>query len=394
MRRIEFTVGLSAGDGGVAGARDEAYHIAVSEHPIHVIKGRGTALRPQARYDRHTREAVDDGWTQPAADGDERPSPRTVVVERPAKTIITRNESPDLPFSQSINPYLGCEHGCIYCYARPSYAYWDMSPGLDFETRLFAKTNAAELLRDELGKRSYRCEPIMLGANTDAYQPIEREWKLTRKVVEILHAARHPLIIVTKSSLVERDIDLLAPMAADGLAQVTISLGLLDGDLARKLEPRAAAPHRRLQTMRTLAAAGIPVTVLAAPIIPQLNDKDLEATLEQAREAGATSAFYVMLRLPFELKELFRDWLHQHYPLRADHVMSLVQQMRGGKDNDPRFGKRMTGEGIFAELIAQRFAKACTRLGLVRRSYPLRTDLFVPPSRLAAISPQLDLFDR
>ena len=365
----------------------------MSERPIQFIKVRGTALRPQARYDAHARESVDDGWTSTAADDDERPSPKTIVVERPAKTIITRNESPDLPFSQSINPYLGCEHGCIYCYARPSYAYWDLSPGLDFETRLFAKTNAAELLRAELGKRSYRCVPIMLGANTDAYQPVEREWKLTRRIVEVLHEARHPLIIVTKSSLVERDIDLLAPMAADGLAQVAISLGLLDGELARKLEPRAAAPQRRLQTIRTLAAAGIPVTVLAAPIIPQLNDKDLEAVLEQAHEAGAASAFYVMLRLPHELKDLFRDWLQQHYPLRAQHVMSLVQQIRGGKDNDPRFGTRMTGEGIFAELIAQRFAKACARLGLTRRAYPLRTDLFVPPVPKRSWAGQMDLFD-
>jgi DNA repair photolyase len=364
----------------------------MSERPIQIIKGRGTGIRPQARYDRHAREAVDDGWAHPGAEDEPRPSPQTVVVERPAKTIISRNESPDLPFSQSINPYLGCEHGCIYCYARPSYAYWDLSPGLDFETRLFAKTNAPELLRADLAVRSYRCEPIMLGANTDAYQPVEREWKLTRRVVEILHETGHPLIIVTKSSLVERDIDLLAPMAAQGLAHVAMSIGLLDAELARKLEPRAAAPHRRIQTIRTLAAAGIPVTVLVAPIIPQLNDKDLEAVLEQAREAGASSAFYVMLRLPHELKELFRDWLQQHYPLRADHVMSLVRQMRGGKDNDARFGKRMTGEGIFAELIRQRFTKACARLGLERRSYRLRTDLFVPPVTPGAASVQLDLF--
>jgi DNA repair photolyase len=364
----------------------------MSERPIRIIKGRGTSIRPQARYDRHVREPVDDGWTQPGAEDEQHPWPPTVVVERPAKTIISRNESPDLPFSQSINPYLGCEHGCIYCYARPSYAYWDLSPGLDFETRLFAKTNAPELLRAELAKRSYRCEPIMLGANTDAYQPIEREWKLTRRVVEILHETRHPLIIVTKSALVERDIDLLGAMAAQGLAHVAVSIGLLDGELARKLEPRAAAPHRRIQVIRTLAAAGIPVTVLVAPIIPQLNDKDLEAVLEQAHAAGASNAFYVMLRLPHELKELFRDWLRQHYPLRADHVMSLVRQMRGGKDNDPRFGKRMTGEGIFAELIRQRFGMACARLGLERRSYGLRTDLFVPPVPPGTASAQLDLF--
>jgi DNA repair photolyase len=376
----------------MTGQRPEAYHIAMSERPIRIIKGRGTGIRPQARYERHAREAVDDGWARPGTEDEQRSSPQTVVVERPAKTIISRNESPDLPFSQSINPYLGCEHGCVYCYARPSYAYWDLSPGLDFETRLFAKTNAPELLRVELAKRSYRCEPIMLGANTDAYQPAEREWRLTRRLVEILRETRHPLIIVTKSALVERDIDLLAPMAAQGLAQVAVSIGSLDSELARKLEPRAAAPHRRIQVVKTLAAAGIPVTVLVAPIIPQLNDKDLDAVLEQARAAGASAAFYVMLRLPHELKELFRDWLQQHYPLRAAHVMSLVQQMRGGKDNDARFGKRMTGEGIFAELIRQRFAKACARLGLERRSYGLRTDLFVPPATPGPVSAQLDLF--
>ncbi|MEO8158539.1 MAG: PA0069 family radical SAM protein [Betaproteobacteria bacterium] len=370
----------------------------MDSRPIRIIKGRGTALRPQPRYDREKRELVDDGWTTTDSGVDEdsghpvAPMVKTVVVERKAKSIISRNDSPDLPFSQSINPYLGCEHGCIYCYARPSYAYWDMSPGLDFETRLFAKTNAARLLREELARKSYRCEPIMLGANTDAYQPIEREWKITRQIVEILADTRHPLIVVTKSSLVERDLDLLSTMAARGLAHVCVSLGLLDGELARKLEPRAAAPQRRLQTIRTLAAAGIPVTVLVAPIIPQLNDKDMEAVLEQAREAGATSAFHVVLRLPHEVKVLFRDWLEQHYPLRAAHIMSLVQQMRGGKDYDAAFGTRMTGAGLFAELIGQRFAKACARLGFTPRSYALRTDAFAPPRPLAS-SPQLDLFD-
>jgi DNA repair photolyase len=365
----------------------------MSDAPIRFFKGRGTALHPQPRYDRLARETTDDGWGHPA-DDDEASSPQTIVVERPAKSIISRNESPDVGFSQSINPYLGCEHGCIYCYARPSYAYWDLSPGIDFETKLFAKPNAPDLLRRELSHPSYKCETIMLGANTDCYQPIEREWKLTRSVIEILAETRHPLAIVTKSALVERDIDLLAPMAKDGLAQVSISLGLLDDDLKRKLEPRAASPKRRIQVIRTLAAAGIPVNVLVAPIIAQLNDKDLESILEQAKDAGATSAGYVMLRLPFELKELFRDWLQQHYPMRAEHVMSLVHQMRGGKDNDPRFGKRMTGEGIFAELIRQRFNKACARLGLNERDYaPLRSDLFVPPAT-PGMPAQLDLFGR
>ena len=366
----------------------------MSDAPIRVFKGRGTALHPQPRYDRLARETVDDGWDRRDEDADDAPAPRTTVTPRPAKTIISRNESPDIGFSQSINPYLGCEHGCIYCYARPSYAYWDLSPGIDFETKLFAKTNAAELLRSELSQASYRCETIMLGANTDCYQPIEREWRLTRSLIEILSETRHPLAIVTKSALVERDIDLLAPMARDGLVQVSISLGLLDDDLKRKLEPRAASPKRRIQAVRTLSAAGIPVNVLVAPIIAQLNDKDLEAILEQAKDAGATSAAYVMLRLPFELKDLFRDWLQQHYPLRAEHVMSIVRDMRGGKDNDSRFGKRMTGEGVFAALIRQRFSKACARLGLNERDdSPLRTDLFVPPQRPGAPA-QLDLFGR
>ncbi len=363
----------------------------MSDIPIRIYKGRGTALDPQSRYAKLGREAVDDGWAR-AEDDEIVPSPQTVVVDRPAKSIITRNESPDLPFSQSINPYLGCEHGCVYCYARPSYAYWDLSPGIDFETRLFAKSNAPELLLAELARPSYRCETIMLGANTDCYQPIEREWRLTRRILEILHATKHPVVVVTKSSLIERDVDLLAPMAADGLAQVAVSIGLLDDDLKRKLEPRAAAPQRRIKVIRTLAAAGIPVTALVAPIIPQLNDRHLEAVLEAASEAGASQAFYVMLRLPYELKDLFRDWLAQHYPMRAEHVMSLVQQMRGGKDNDSRFGKRMTGEGIFAELIRQRFVKACARLGLGKREYRLRTDLFTPPRR-PDDSSQLSLFE-
>jgi len=366
----------------------------MDERPIRFLKGRGTSLTPQSRYDRLGREAADDGWTH-ATEGDDEPAkPRTSVTPRPGKTIITRNESPDVGFSQSINPYLGCEHGCIYCYSRPSYAYWDMSPGLDFETKLFAKTNAVELLRQELAKPGYACDTIMLGANTDCYQPIEREWKLTRGVIEVLHEARHPLAIVTKSSLVERDIDLLAPMAKDGLAHVSMSIAHLDNELAHRMEPRATAPHRRMRTVRVLADAGIPVTALVAPIIPQINDRDLERVLEEARAAGATTASYVLLRLPFELKALFRDWLERHYPMRAAHVMSLVQQMRGGKDYDAEFGKRMTGEGVFADLIAARFRKACARLGYAERELSLRTDLFRPPPRPGGQSAQLDLFAR
>jgi DNA repair photolyase len=371
----------------------------MSRQPI-VFKGRGATLNPQGRFEKLGREDFDDGWAPPAP-GDEPAAPKTEVTPREVKTIISRNDSPDIPFSQSINPYWGCEHGCAYCYARPSYAYWGMSPGLDFETRLVAKTNAAKLLREELAHPRYRCEPITLGANTDCYQPIEREWRITRQVLEVLHECRHPVGIITKSALVERDIDLLADMARDGLAEVWLSVTSLDGELARRLEPRAAAPHRRLQTIAALAAAGIPVGVMVAPIIPALNDKHIEAVLEAAHHAGARRAGMVMLRLPNELKELFEDWLRQHYPMRAGHVLSLVRQLhgaeRGSEDeaklNDPRFGHRMRGEGIFAELVAQRFKKACGRLGLNRGERNARevghlvTGLFRPPA-----GPQMDLF--
>lgn len=349
------------------------------------IKGRGASYNPQVRFDRWQHQAFDDGWEHSE---DEAPPPVTEVTPILAKNILSHNDSPDIPFRQSINPYQGCEHGCIYCYARPSHAYLGLSPGLDFETKLFAKTNAADLLRAELAKPSYRCQVIALGANTDPYQPIEREWQITRRVIEELRATNHPFALITKSALVERDLDLLIPMAQKNLLQVAISLGTLDRDLARKLEPRAAAPQRRLQTIVTLAQAGIPVTVLVAPLIPALNDKDIESILERVADAGATSAHYVMLRLPYELKKLFHDWLERHYPLRKQHVISIIRQTRSERDNDPRFGTRMTGEGVFAELIRERFAKACHRLGLNKRNYQLDTTQFVPPKT----SPQLELF--
>ena len=302
-----------------------------------------------------------------------------MTIQR-SRTIIARNASPDIPFNQSINPYQGCEHGCVYCYARPTHAYHDLSPGLDFETKLFAKPDAAALLRAEIGKPGYVCDPIALGTNTDPYQPIEREWKVTRQILEVLAAHEHPFTIVTKSALVERDIDLIAPMAARNMARVYVSITTLDRDLARTLEPRAAAPPRRLQAIRTLAAAGIPVGVLVAPVIPQLNDKDLEAILDAAAAHGATSAGWILLRLPLEVAPLFRAWLDQHYSLRAAHVMSLVQQIRGGRDNDPNFGSRMRGSGTFAELIAKRFALAVKRLRLNdHRAAPLDTTRFRPP---------------
>ena len=346
-------------------------------------RGRGATFNPGNRFRRDGREACDDGWPQVADEegaGAEPPRRQTTVTIQRARTIIARNDSPDIPFTQSINPYQGCEHGCIYCYARPTHAYHDLSPGLDFETRLMAKPDAAALLLAEIAKRGYVCDPIALGTNTDPYQPIEREWRITRQILEVLAAHEHPFTIVTKSALVERDLDLIAPMAAKNMARVYISITTLDRDLARTLEPRAAAPPRRLEAMRALSDAGVPVGVLVAPVIPQLNDRDLEAILEAAAAHGATSAGWILLRLPLEVAPLFRAWLDEHYPLRAAHVMSLIQQLRGGRDNDPNFGSRMRGSGTFAELIAKRFALAVRRLGLDdHRSAPLDTSRFRPP---------------
>ncbi len=362
--------------------------------PPHAHKGRGATFNPANRFRRDAREAVDDGWTPPAGtpSDDEPPPLKTAVSIQKARTIIARNDSPDIPFTQSINPYQGCEHGCIYCYARPSHAYLDLSPGLDFETKLFAKPNAAALLRAELSRPGYRCEPIALGTNTDPYQPIEREWKVTREIIEVLAECEHPLTITTKGVLILRDLDLLAPMAAKNLARVYVSVAMLDRELARKLDPRAPSPQRRLEMIKALSDAGVPVGVSVAPVIPQLTDKDLEGILEAAAAHGARSATWIMLRLPYEVKDLFRDWLAQHYPLRAEHVMSLVQQMRGGRDNDPAFGSRMRGQGLFAELIAKRFELACKRLGLNGdRTLRLDTTRFRPPKGPAA-GGQLDLF--
>ncbi|MEO8305310.1 MAG: PA0069 family radical SAM protein [Betaproteobacteria bacterium] len=358
-------------------------------------KGRGATFNPANRFRIDQREAVDDGWDAPAGPdvGEEPPpAPKTVVLTQPARTIITRNDSPDIPFTLSINPYQGCEHGCVYCYARPTHAYLDLSPGLDFETKLFAKPNAAALLRAEIAKPGYVCDPIALGTNTDPYQPIEREWKITRSVIEVLAECDHPLTITTKGALIERDLDLLAPMAAKGLVRVFISIAMLDRELARKLDPRAAAPHRRLAIVKALSEAGVPVGVNVAPVIPQLTDRELEAILEAAAAAGAKHAAWTMLRLPREVAPLFRDWLAVHYPLRAAHVMSIVQQIRGGRDNESRFGVRMGGRGQFADLIRKRFAITCKRLGLnTERDAPLDLSRFRPPGAPGAPD-QLDLF--
>src|SRR5438093_2451084 len=322
---------------------------------------RGARSFVAGRFETLAREPFDDGWTPEERDAAEL---QTSVTEERARSIISRNDSPDIGFAQSINPYRGCEHGCVYCYARPSHAYLELSPGLDFETRLFAKTNAADLLRAELSKPGYVPSPIAIGANTDCYQPIERKFRITRQIVEILAECEHPFTMVTKSALVERDLDLLAPMAKKNLVKVFVSIASLDRTLARKLEPRAASPQRRMDVLRNLAQAGVPCGVMVAALIPGLNDKTLEEVLEAASAAGAAEAAYVIMRLPNELKELFKEWLAAHYPERAGHVISIVRQMRGGRDNDPRFGSRMTGTGAFAELIEKRFDIACRRLGL------------------------------
>jgi DNA repair photolyase len=354
-------------------------------------KGRGAGLNPEGRFEREARDQYDDGWG--VSPDEDLPPLKTHVTAETAKTIISRNDSPDIPFTQSINPYRGCEHGCIFCYARPSHAYLNLSPGLDFETRLFAKVNAAELLRRELAKPGYRCSSIALGANTDPYQPVEREWRVTRGIVEVLAACDHPVGIVTKNALVERDLDLLAPMAAKGLAAVYVSVTNLDNDLSRRLEPRASAPARRLETIRRLAAAGVRTGVMVAPVIPFLTDDQMERILEAAREAGAVSAGYIVMRLPYDVKDLFRDWLRTHYPLKADHVMSRVHAMRGGRDNDPEFGSRMIGTGEYADLLRRRFDNACRRLGFnrERRGEYSVAGLFRPP-KIAPASGQLGLF--
>jgi DNA repair photolyase len=351
-------------------------------------KGRGALSLPPGRFESARREADDDGW---GALDEPLPPLHTVVQSERARSIISRNDSPDIPFDQSINPYRGCEHGCVYCYARPSHSYVNLSPGLDFETRLFAKDNAAELLERELRRPGYRCSPINLGANTDPYQPIERERRVTRQILEVLQRYRHPLTLVTKgAALIGRDVDILGEMAASRLAMVAISLTTLDDEIKRTLEPRAASPGARLRAIRQLSAAGVPVTVLVAPVIPFVTDAEMERILEAARTAGATMAGYVMLRLPYEIKDLFREWLDAHAPLKAAHVMSLIQQMRGGKDYDARFGVRQRGEGEYATLIAQRFQLACRRLGLNPRGrWQLDTEAFrIPP----APGDQLGLF--
>jgi DNA repair photolyase len=340
------------------------------------LKGRGAASQVTGRFETSTTVGEDDGWG--SVYDDEPVRLRTTVTEERARTIISRNESPDIGFSQSINPFRGCEHGCVYCFARPSHSYLGLSPGLDFETRLTAKTNAVELLVREISRPGYVPAPIALGINTDAYQPIERDLRLTRRLLQVLSDCNHPVHFVTKSALITRDLDLLASMAERRLVEVHLSVTSLDNRLSAKLEPRAAAPHTRLKTIRALSEAGVPVGVLVAPVIPMITDSDLEHILEAARAAGAGSAGYVLLRLPYELKEIWREWLELHYPDRAAHVMSLIRQMRGGKDYDSEFGSRMRGRGPFADLLEQRFRKAHSKFGYGRLP-ALATEKFVPP---------------
>ena len=347
--------------------------------PLAALKGRGAASRLAHRFEREERSAVDDGWGTLADKlAQSHAAMPTQVIWEDARSIISSNESPDVYFDRSINPYRGCEHGCIYCYARPTHSYLNLSPGLDFETKIVAKRNIATLLRHELSRRGYEPRLIAIGTTTDCYQPVERELRLTRAVIELMHETRHAFGLVTKSSGVERDLDLIAPMAARGLAAVNVTITTLDAELTRKLEPRAAAPHRRLRTLRTLAENGIPCGVSLAPQIPFLTD-DMEQVLEAAWDAGARSAFYHVIRLPWEVSPLFRQWLEVHYPQRADRIMARIHDMRGGKDYDSDFATRMKGTGPWADLIAQRFRKATARLGFNRERVTLDTTAFRRP---------------
>ena len=354
--------------------------------PLRPRKGRGAVSNRDSRFESLTHEAEDDGWG--ILDEELEPLRTTLAVDT-ARSIITRNDSPDIGFEQSINPYRGCEHGCIYCFARPSHAYLGLSPGLDFETRLFYKPDAARLLGTELAKPSYKCKVIALGTNTDPYQPAERRLKVTRAILETLADYRQPVAIITKNRLIRRDLDLLSEMAKERLVMVFVSITTLDNDIARSLEPRASAPQKRVETLAALADAGVPCGVLTAPVIPALTDHELENILKTAADAGASMAGYVLLRLPREIADLFKEWLAAHLPGRAKHVMSLLQEAHGGKDYDSTWGTRMRGTGPYADLLAQRFEKACKRFGLNEREYNLRTDLFQVPKRNDG---QMDLF--
>jgi DNA repair photolyase len=358
----------------------------VDEIPFQARRGRGAVSNRSSRFDGCRHVPVDDGWSREQED-EFVTSTATQVCNDTARTLITRNRSPDVPFELSVNPYRGCEHGCVYCFARPSHAWLGLSPGLDFETRLFCKPEAGRLLRAELSRPGYRCRPLAVGINTDGWQPVERKLRITRQILEVLQECHHPCSVVTKSALIERDIDILAPMAEQGLVHVAVSVTTLQADLARLMEPRAGAPHRRLQTIRALAAAGIPVSVLVAPLIPVLTDGELETILGRTREAGATDAGYILLRLPHEIKDLFREWLDTHRPGMADHVFRRIYEAHGGKAYDATFKTRMTGTGTYAELLARRFEVAKKKLGF-HAPAALDTRHFRAPEKTA----QPDLF--
>ena len=360
-------------------------HGDIASRPL-VFKGRGAVSNHSGRFEQHQHTDIDDGWDNLEQD---IPPLTTEVLIDSSRSIISWNTSPDIPFDRSINPYRGCEHGCIYCFARPTHTYLGFSAGLDFESRILVKPDAARLLHEELGKKNYRCATIAMGSNTDPYQPLEKRYQITRQILQVLAEHKHPVSIVTKSAMVERDIDVLSRLASEKLVQVFISLTTLNNQVSRTLEPRAAAPQRRLETIRRLHAAGIPVGVMAAPIIPVLTDPELESMLTAAHEAGAASASYVLLRLPLEVAPLFEEWLQHHYPLKASHVMSIVRQSREGKANTAEFHDRMRGSGLFADMIRQRFKLMTKKLGLNYRSLEMDTSLFRPPGK----PDQLGLFD-
>ncbi len=355
--------------------------------PVALRKGRGAVISPDGRFDAWQREDAEDGWWK-----DEDDAPLTELIVDTAKSVITYNTSPDIPYDRSINPYRGCEHGCAYCFARPSHAYLGLSPGLDFETKIAWKANAASCLRKELARPGYTCRPLALGINTDAWQPVERRLRVTRDILEVLAETHHPVTIVTKSALILRDLDLLAEMARDGLAHVAVSITTLDAGLARTMEPRAPSPLRRLAVVAALAEAGIPTSVMVAPLIPALTDHELEGILEAGHDAGAGSAGYILLRLPHEVKPLFRAWLDANQPGRTVHVYSLMRQMHGGKEYDSSFGMRQRGSGPLAEIIARRFAIALRRLGLDKPSLPMNVTAFRPPQPHMPPAPQMSLF--
>jgi DNA repair photolyase len=356
-------------------------------------KGRGTAWAIEHRFSSERHESFDDGWgTLEQAAKEEQAAPGTQIIEQHVKSILAANDSPDIDFDLSINPYRGCEHGCIYCFARPTHSYLNLSPGIDFETKIIAKVNAAERLRAAFMAPRYSPLALNIGSATDAYQPAERRLRITRSVIEVMAEFRHPFSVITKSAGIERDLDLLAPLARDDLVAVYVSIPTLDSSLARIMEPRAAAPARRLKTIERLAASGVPVGVSVSPLIPFINEPELEHVLERARAAGATSAFATVLRLPWEVNPLFQQWLRTHYPERAERVMARVQDLRGGRDNDPCFGTRMTGQGVWAELRAQRLTKAAQRLGLRTQRRALDLTKFRRPESPAAASAQPSLF--